>query len=164
MTDRESGDARVPSATATEARELLRELLDRFDLDEAHRRRGDASASKRARVGVPDDPAAQLTAYHVELASAVVVLRELAAESRALLERAHRPTEYAAKWRAIVERWNDAIHRNGWEQLPPLCEVCGVPVLQRTPQQLKGGAIEHSTVCSEKCRHARRQREHRRRK
>ncbi len=141
---------------------LLAELLALFRLNEARavlERVTDERKAKRMRArargnapALPDDYQAR---HVVELLAAGGVLDRLVTEARALrLGPLLAPNDYRDRWQRIVDAWNRAIERNDWVTLPPLCEVCGLPVLLRGGDR-RGRTVELSVTCSQKCSNAR---------
>jgi hypothetical protein len=151
---------------------MLAELLSAYGLGDAQRRlheaKGDeASATRkreRARSGAPSDPAEYQALRRRELEAARPQLAVLVPQVRELRGRLPRPGDraYRERWTAIRDAWNAAVYNAGWLTLPPLCEVCGLPVLMRAPER-QGQRVELSTVCSPGCQNQRKVARHRQR-
>jgi hypothetical protein len=141
---------------ALAARRLLDELFGAFGIDEARRRgtRDEATLDrlrKRVREGLPTDPAEAIARGHEELILALPLLTELVSETRSLNASAPKllqPRVYERRWQEIVDRWNAAIIERGWLTLPPLCSVCGTPVLLKAAAR---GSRKLGTECSAEC-------------
>ncbi|MCA8978421.1 MAG: hypothetical protein KDC14_00230 [Planctomycetes bacterium] len=146
------------------AEELLAALLSAYELHDAPRVGGQDVTDRMRRgalAGLPEDPAERLDAYQRELVEALPVLEQVSAmlaklRGPVLLK----PAAYREAWRHAIELWNAALYEHGWLTLPPLCDVCGVPVLLRGVER-QGDRVELSTVCSERCRNARKVARHR---
>lgn len=150
-----------------EAAALLAELLDAFGLARARtaldrvladqrtlaRKRSEASRGLAEDVDRPER-------HRDEKRAALPTLRACVDEVRALRARELlRPREYRTRWQAIIEQWNGLLYDQKLVTLPPLCEVCGSPVLlRRLERQKKNVNVEIPTVCSERCRTARKAR------
>jgi hypothetical protein len=152
------------------ARADLEELLTAFGMSRARASlttsETRAGATKAQLSGAPVDPVARLELWREELEAAAPLLSELVARIRTLRSTPALPTEdeYRAERRDIALTWNAAIYERGWKELPPLCAVCGTPVLRRGGELLPSGDYDLSTVCSDKCRSTKRQRESRARR
>lgn len=148
--------------TATlEAIDLLGELLAAFDLPRA--RRAAKGRRKTALRGLPAD-AGTPERFARERLTMLPTLRKLVGQVRVLrasLASGPLPSgaELDGRRTAIARSWTTALAREGATELPPLCEVCCLPVLMRQPE--RGGTL--STVCSDACRDARKKRRHRKR-
>jgi len=102
------------------------------------------------------DEAEYLKRYRSEIVSVTDVLAVLLDNVRTMLEMVS-GREHDALKRAIVSLWNDTIAFRRIVSLPPLCEICGLPVLARRTSK-KDGEVMIVTVCSDGCQNARTQR------
>lgn len=120
-------------------------------------------ATNRMLGAIPRDPDERRKNARREEQEALPVLRELVERIDALRTMPlKRPAEYEREWRAIIDRWNNAIRESSWLEMTPLCETCGKPVQRKVPWfGPDTDGPQTSFTCSERCRAAHRQRKHR---
>jgi hypothetical protein len=143
---------------------LLAELQSAFG--KQHASIGSERSYHRLLATYPQDRDEHERIYLRELEEAEPLIRELASRAAALRKwPLLRPAAYEREWRGIIEKWNQAIRDNGWRDMAPFCEICGLPMFRKAPVFLPGapGKPEHIFACSERCRNTRRVRVHRQR-
>lgn len=156
-------DVTPKSPTWKDPRDLLADLLLAFDRKSA---KIGSERSHRLLLRIfPESREERAEIYRREITQAEPLLRKLVARAESLREwPLRRPDAYEREWTSIISDWNQAIRDHGWQDMPPLCEVCGVPIFRGAPvYQTKEGAPELSFACSDRCRNAKRQRNHRQR-
>lgn len=150
----------------------LREFLTAFGLERAQELAltpDTKPLTKPQLSGAPESPEVRADLWRVELEAVLPVVERLLPRVRTIRAKLGGPTLpdqevldwYRAERQRIVQEWNAAIYDEGWKDVPPLCDVCGMPVLRRGGEQLPSGDYELSTICGDKCRATRRKRESR---
>ena len=135
-------------------RDLLHDLLNAFGLPKAPGPPVPSKATPRLLGNAPSEGSEYLGRFCAEVEAASPLLQDLLGRLDGIPTRRIPSAKERKALRAICKHWNARLVRQGWWTLPPLCEMCGLPVIRRGVEQTKRGP-QLSTVCSESCRRAR---------